>query len=141
MADARYPAALIAGRLAKPAVPLAERVARKVRVDPSGCHVWTGALSRKRRGLRPVIQEGRRGSAVISVARWVCEQRNGPAPSFLHEAGHTCPAGERDDCVNPDHLVWMTREENEQYKQRRRRESQGVYRDGDRPGSDHGSGD
>ncbi len=103
----------------RPILPLAERVLAKVERDiVDGCHVWRGAMSAKRNGRRPVIQEGRRGSKVISVARWVCEQKHGPAPSPEHEAAHTCPHGEREDCVNPDHLVWMTRTENERSKRR-----------------------
>lgn len=83
--------------------------------------LWTGAKSQKRRGqLRPVIQEGARGSRVLNVARFLCEVMNGPAPTAEHEAGHTCPEGENDLCVNPRHLVWMTRTENEQWKQAHR---------------------
>jgi hypothetical protein len=112
---------MLAARAARAALPLAERVARKVVKDPSGCWLWTGALSLKRRGRRPVIQVGGRGTRVISVARWTCEQKNGPPPTPEHEAGHTCPGGERDDCVNPDHLTWMTRVENELFKRGRYR--------------------
>ena len=86
------------------------------------CWLWRGACSHKRRGQRrPVIQLGGRGSKIVLVARLVCEWYHGPAPTFLHEAGHTCPTGENSLCVNPDHLQWMTREENEQHKQRMRR--------------------
>lgn len=83
----------------------------------TGCRVWTGALSKKRRGQRrPAMKIGGR---VRSVARVVCEMRWGPPPSPLHEAGHVCPYGEAHRCVNPYHLQWMTREANERYKQER----------------------
>lgn len=42
------------------------RVDAKIEVNPqTGCHTWTGAYSRKRRGRRPVIQLGGRGSRVV----------------------------------------------------------------------------
>lgn len=54
----------------------------------------------------------------MRVARLVLQWKAGPAPSEYHEAGHTCPKGEQELCVNPEHLAWMTREENEQWKHR-----------------------
>lgn len=106
------------------AVPLGDasstlwrRVSRKIRVQPrTGCWEWTGALSAKRRGRRPVVQMAGRGSRVVIVARLVCQRFRGVPPSDLHEAGHTCPHGENALCVRPSHLRWMTREENEQHK-------------------------
>ncbi len=100
--------------------PLWDRVWAKVifTANPNECWVWTGAKSKKRRGqMRPVIQLGARGTKVVAVARLICELFQGPPPSEFHEAGHTCPNGERDDCVNPNHLIWQTRVENEQWKQ------------------------
>ncbi len=99
--------------------PLFDRVSTKIAfpTDLDACWPWTGAKSQKRRGqLRPVIQEGPRGSKIWNVARWMLETYVGPAPTSAHEAGHTCPDGEFDLCVNPRHLVWMTRLENEQHK-------------------------
>lgn len=97
-----------------------ERVWGKVTVpdDVTQCWEWTGAKSLKRRGgKRPVIQVGKRGSPIKLVARLVCEWYQGPPPTPAHEAGHTCPQGENSLCVSPHHLEWMTRTENEQYKQ------------------------
>lgn len=85
------------------------------------CWVWTAALSKKRGGKRPVIQEGIRGTRVLIAARVVCEWYHGPPPSPDHEAGHTCPEGENRLCVSPHHLRWMTREENERSKPPHRR--------------------
>lgn len=97
---------------------LRARVAAKIRIDPvTGCHVWTAARSTTRRGFRPVIQLAGRRSRVVRAARLVLEWKSGPPPSELHEAGHTCPKGENEMCVNPDHLEWMTRDENEAWKQ------------------------
>ena len=42
------------------------RIDAKIRIDPvTGCHVWTGAYSLKRRGRRPGIQLGGRGTRVV----------------------------------------------------------------------------
>ena len=105
--------------------PLIERVMSKVDTqnDPAlqACWIWRGARSKKRYGHRPVIQTGGRGSPVALVARLVCEWTYGPAPTSHHEAGHICPDGEREDCVNPNHLVWQTRRENEAHKRRMQR--------------------
>lgn len=95
-----------------------QRVATKVRIDPvTECHLWTGAVSTTRRGHRPIMCLRSIGR-VVRAARLVLEWKEGPPPSPLHEAGHTCPKGEHELCVNPDHLTWMTREENEQWKYR-----------------------
>lgn len=103
-----------AGRIERAANRPLQRVLAKVRVDELGCWRWTGAKSLKRRGSqRPVFWLNHR---TVSVARTVCGWFRGPAPSPVHEAGHTCPHGERDDCVNPNHLTWQTREENERHK-------------------------
>lgn len=91
--------------------------------DPKACWPWLGALSQKRRGRRPVIQLGARGTKVVSAARLICEWFHGPPPDPLYEAGHICPHGERDDCVNPQHLVWQTRVENEEWKRSYRKEA------------------
>lgn len=102
--------------------PLWDRVWSKVTFpdDLDHCWIWHGALSQKRRGdRRPVIQVAGRGSKIALVARLVCEWYQGPPPSDEHEAGHTCPDGENNLCVNPRHLRWMTRSENEQVKERR----------------------
>jgi HNH endonuclease len=89
-------------------------------LDPDRCWEWNGAHSLKRRGeRRPVVQVGGRGTAVVPVARIMCELRNGPPPTPEHEAAHICPQGENHRCIRPDHLAWMTRVENERYKRKR----------------------
>jgi hypothetical protein len=96
---------------------LRARVASKVRHDPAtGCALWTGALSENNRGQRPVIQVGDRGSRVVLVARRVLEWSEGPPLTPAHEAGRTCPCGEHSWCVEPTHVRWMTRTENEQQR-------------------------
>lgn len=94
-----------------------ERVCAKIEVDPvTGCWNWTGAYSRKRNGMRPVIQVGGRGTRVVLVARLILTWYAGPPPSDTHEAGHTCPHGENSRCIRPMHLRWQTRLENEHQK-------------------------
>lgn len=100
---------------------LLARIQAKIRLDAdTGCQIWIGAYSKKRRGRRPSIRLGGRGAPVMNVARIVCTLRHGPPPTDLHEVGHTCPAGENARCVGGDHLRWMTRVENEQWKGRGR---------------------
>ena len=44
--------------------------------------------------------------------RYMCEMVNGPPPSPDHEAAHSCGNGHK-GCVNPKHLSWKTREQNQ----------------------------
>jgi DNA-directed RNA polymerase specialized sigma subunit len=45
----------------------------------------------------------------------MCELVNGPVPSQDHEAAHSCGKGDT-GCVNPAHLAWKTRSENNNQK-------------------------
>lgn len=51
----------------------------------------------------------------LLVHRVVCEAVYGPPPTPEHQAAHSCGKG-RQGCVNPKHLRWATREENERDK-------------------------
>lgn len=79
------------------------------------CWPWTGALSKKRRGRRPNIKIAGKN---YNPARIVCTNAHGPAPGPDFEVGHTCPNGENALCMNPSHMRWMTRLENERSKRR-----------------------
>jgi len=48
----------------------------------------------------------------IQITRVICERHNGPAPSDLHQAAHSCGKGSS-GCVTKSHLLWKTRAENE----------------------------
>lgn len=48
---------------------------------------------------------------VLKAHRWMCIEANGPAPSTVHEAAHSCGNGHM-GCVNPRHLAWKTPAEN-----------------------------
>jgi hypothetical protein len=47
-----------------------------------------------------------------AVHRLVCEHVNGPPPTPLHHAAHSCGKGKQ-GCVTKGHLSWKTRAENE----------------------------
>lgn len=49
--------------------------------------------------------------------RVMCELAHGPAPEGKPEAAHTCGKG-HEGCVNPNHLEWKSKAENQQDKRR-----------------------
>jgi len=51
------------------------------------------------------------GKTSLKAHRWMCEQKNGPAPTPAHEAAHSCGNG-HNGCITPGHLSWKTRVEN-----------------------------
>ena len=57
-----------------------------------------------------VVVDGRR--TIRRPSRLVCEAVNGPPPTFLHQAAHSCGTGNK-GCIAPRHLRWATRVENE----------------------------
>lgn len=77
--------------------------------DHSGneCLEWPFSTTR---GYGSMIENGK----TVYIHRMYCERRNGPAPSPKHQAAHSC--GNR-KCVNPDHIRWATRRENEADKE------------------------
>jgi hypothetical protein len=50
--------------------------------------------------------------AAMASARMMCEAAHGPPPSPQHEAAHSCGMG-HEGCMNPRHLRWATRVENQ----------------------------
>lgn len=80
-------------------------------VDPdTGCYNWKG--TRFTAGYGSVSHEGKQQYA--HVLMWI--KTNGPVPE-LHEIHHTC---ENKQCVNPDHLVALTRREHMRLHPRKR---------------------
>lgn len=51
------------------------------------------------------------GGKTTSVHRIVCTKIHGDAPTFRHQAAHSCGNGHL-SCCNPKHLRWATPEEN-----------------------------
>jgi hypothetical protein len=111
----------IARLIAGASATLRRRIAAKVTRLPGrgACHRWTGATSRKRDGARrPVIRVGGRGSRTVLVTRVVLALFDRvplvERDAVRLESGHKC---HHFWCVNPRHLEWQTRIENEHAKQ------------------------
>lgn len=95
----------LAGR-ASPGGP--DKFISEVAVPFSGgeCLIWpfakhTHGYGQVRRGKRPEY-----------VHRIVCELAHGSPPTAEHHAAHTCGKGHL-GCVNPNHIRWATRSENQ----------------------------
>jgi hypothetical protein len=52
----------------------------------------------------------RRNGKDVRVHMLVCEQAHGPRPSKRHQTAHSCGVS---SCINPRHLRWATKVENE----------------------------
>jgi len=52
------------------------------------------------------------GSGQRSAPALMCEFISGPKPSDDHECAHSCGKG-HEGCINPKHLRWATRSENQ----------------------------
>lgn len=70
------------------------------------CLIWP--FHRRKTEYGKVIIEGKKTLAT----RLMCEWHHGPPPTPKHEAAHSCGRGSL-GCVNPRHLNWKTRIENE----------------------------
>lgn len=70
------------------------------------CLIWPH--SRSPSGYAQLRMDGQ----LRDVHLWACEDRHGPKPSPRHNVAHACGRG-RGGCVNPAHLRWATRVENE----------------------------
>ena len=73
------------------------------------CVIWP--YSRGKDGRGQVTVRGVNHKA----ARYICRLAHGEPPTPKHEAAHSCGKG-HEGCVNPLHLSWKTRKENEQDK-------------------------
>lgn len=94
---------------------LPERYWKKVRIDDSGCWLWTAATYRKGYG---VIGRGGRKDGTISAHKWMCLTAHGDQPADKRLVLHSC---DTPPCVNPQHLAWGTAKQNsEQMVQRGR---------------------
>jgi hypothetical protein len=77
-----------------------------VAYDGDDCLIWP--LGRNANGHGQVSIKGR----VRRAHRVMCCMAHGEPPTPSHEAAHSCGRG-HDACVNPRHLSWKTREENQ----------------------------
>jgi hypothetical protein len=79
----------------------------------SGCYLWFGSCAGGANNDYPIaLYRGK----VVQVTRIVCEETYGPPPTVKHEAAHNCNFTK---CVNPDHLNWSSRSNNEYDKYKR----------------------
>lgn len=69
-----------------------------------GCLTWPFARGRDGRGRINNVEHPQ-------AHRYICFLVNGPAPSLIHEAAHSCGKG-HEGCVHPKHLRWATPVEN-----------------------------
>lgn len=84
--------------------PIAERIREKITVDTiDGCWPWTGAVDRD--GYARIWVAGK----MVTVTRWVLEQKLGRKLRRTEVARHTC---DWPTCCRPKHLIVGTRQDN-----------------------------
>ena len=74
--------------------------------DPAPCLTWPFGVHK---GYAVLRLPGKKG---MYVSRHICLDRHGPPPTQHHQAAHLCGKGHL-GCVNPFHLAWKTRIQNE----------------------------
>ena len=72
-----------------------------------GCWEWPFAKDQYGYGL--FLLRGK----TTRAHRYVCLRVHGEPPTPMHEAAHSC---RRRGCINPHHLIWKTKSENESDK-------------------------
>lgn len=82
------------------------------------CLIWP--FSRGGNGYGQLTIDGE----TRTVSRLACEETYGPAPTSKHESAHSCGGGHL-GCVNPKHLRWATRSENQGDRVRHGTDSRG----------------
>jgi hypothetical protein len=99
-----------------------ERIRRNCEVHPvSGCWLWTARINNQGYPTLSMRMPEKRATPFTLFAHRVSLEAFTRAPRDGEEAAHDpekCP--ERRDCVNPDHLRWATRSENQLDNTRKR---------------------
>jgi hypothetical protein len=82
--------------------------AKKIASDLSRkeCISWPYALGCNGYGILTINRRK------IPAHRFICELAHGAPPTLKHEAAHTCGKG-HEACINPSHLRWATKLENQ----------------------------
>lgn len=70
------------------------------------CLIWPFRTTNN--GYGTFMRDGKK----VYVHRYICESIHGPAPSDEYQAAHSCNRG-HEGCVNPHHLRWKTRSDNQ----------------------------
>lgn len=83
------------------------------------CLIWP--YSRNKRGYASMRLNGKTTGAY----RMMCEIVNGPPTHSKNECAHSCGKG-HEGCINPNHLRWANREENQQDRFIHGTDSQGA---------------
>lgn len=81
-------------------------VKRVVPFTGEACLIWP--FTRDQHGYAQIRDDGK----MKKVHRLVCIEVRGEPPTPKHEAAHSCGNGHL-GCVNPNHLSWKTRSENQ----------------------------
>ena len=102
----RYGDPLAGGPLKTPNGTLLQWIAAHLHHDGVDCLIWP--FGEKGGGYGEVRVNGLK----VLAHRHMCELVNGPPPSPLHEAAHSCGHGDL-GCVHPKHLRWATPAENQ----------------------------
>ena len=92
-------------KMTKPGVAMAW-IRDNFRHDGEGCLKWPFSIDSEGRAV------GSFGSLSHYASRVMCEIAHGKAPGPEFEAAHSCGCGHL-GCVNPKHLRWLTRAENQ----------------------------
>lgn len=90
-----------------------QKLARSIASDltKTDCISWPSSLNRL--GYGNVWT----GNRKMSAHRYICILAHGEPPTAKHEAAHTCGNGHK-ACVNPAHLRWATKLENQADRKR-----------------------
>jgi hypothetical protein len=92
----------------------------KSKVDHAGdeCLIWP--YSRNKRGYATIGRDGKSYGAY----RLMCELAHGEPTADKYEAAHSCGRG-HEGCVNPRHLRWASRTENQRDRLKHGTDSRG----------------
>lgn len=89
----------------KPGTAMRYLVDVVLRYEGDECTIWP--FTRNDRGYARTRWNGK----LRNVCRMICEKVNGPPPTRVHQAAHSCGNGHL-GCVTKRHLSWKSPQEN-----------------------------